>query len=178
MTLLGIETLILTNAAGGINPAFRAGDLMVIDDHINFMGLAGYSPLGGPNLDAFGLRFPSMTDVYAVRLRQLADQVAARQGETLQHGVYAALSGPTFETPAEVRFLRAIGVDAVGMSTAPEAAVARHAGMQVLGISTITNVAIDVLDSHAQTSHEEVLETGKAVVPRLTRLLMGILEGL
>jgi purine-nucleoside phosphorylase len=178
MKLLGIETLILTNAAGGINPAFRAGDLMVIDDHINFMGLTGYNPLGGPNLDAFGLRFPSMTDVYAVRLRQLADQVAARQGETLQHGVYAALSGPTFETPAEVRFLRAIGVDAVGMSTAPEAAVARHAGMQVLGISTITNVAIDVLDSDAQTSHEEVLETGKAVVPRLTRLLMGILEGL
>jgi purine-nucleoside phosphorylase len=178
MKLLGIETLILTNAAGGINPAFRAGDLMVIDDHINFMGLTGYNPLGGPNLDAFGLRFPSMTDVYAVRLRQLADQVAARQGETLQHGVYAALSGPTFETPAEVRFLRAIGVDAVGMSTAPEAAVARHAGMQVLGISTITNVAIDVLDSDAQTSHEEVLETGKAVVPRLTSLLMGILEGL
>jgi purine-nucleoside phosphorylase len=178
MKLLGIDTLILTNAAGGINPAFRAGDLMVIDDHINFMGLTGYNPLGGPNLDAFGLRFPSMTDVYAIRLRQLADQVAARQGETLQHGVYAALSGPTFETPAEVRFLRAIGVDAVGMSTAPEAAVARHAGMQVLGISTITNVAIDVLDSDAQTSHEEVLETGKAVVPRLTRLLMGILEGL
>jgi purine-nucleoside phosphorylase len=178
MKLLGIETLILTNAAGGINPAFRAGDLMVIDDHINFMGLTGYNPLGGPNLDAFGLRFPSMTDVYAFRLRQLADQVAAQQGETLRHGVYAALSGPTFETPAEVRFLRAIGVDAVGMSTAPEAAVARHAGMQVLGISTITNVAIDVLDSDAQTSHEEVLETGKAVVPRLTSLLMGILEGL
>jgi purine-nucleoside phosphorylase len=178
MKLLGIETLILTNAAGGINLAFRAGDLMVIDDHINFLGITGYNPLGGPNLDDFGPRFPSMTDVYDTQLRRLADQIAAGQGETLQHGVYAALSGPTFETPAEVRFLRIIGVDAVGMSTAPEAAVARHAGMRVLGLSTITNVAIDVLDSEAETSHEEVLETGKAVVPRLTRLLTGIVENL
>jgi purine-nucleoside phosphorylase len=175
MHLLGIHTLILTNAAGGINPSFRAGDLMVIDDHINFMGFGGANPLYGPNLDHFGPRFPSMTDVYNPKLRTLADQVGDQQGEFLRHGVYGALSGPTFETPAEVRFLRAAGVDAVGMSTAPEATIARHAGMQVLGISTITNVAIDIINSNAETSHEEVLETGKAVVPRLVRLLMGIL---
>lgn len=176
MKLLGVETLILTNAAGGINPSFRAGDLMVIDDHINFLGLTGYNPLYGPNLAEFGPRFPSMTDVYSLRLRHLAGEIARVQGEPLQHGVYAALAGPTFETPAEVRFLRTIGADAVGMSTAPEATVARHAGMQVLGISTITNVAVDVLDTEATTSHEEVLETGKTVVPRLARLLLGILE--
>ncbi len=174
MRLLGIDTLILTNAAGGINPSFRAGDLMIIDDHINFMGLTGNSPLHGPNLDAFGLRFPSMTDVYSPSLRGLADEVAQRQGDQLRHGVYAAVSGPAFETPAEIRFLRMIGADAVGMSTAPEATVARQAGMRVLGISTITNVAVDALDSAAQTNHEEVLETGQLVVPRLTRLLMGI----
>lgn len=176
MKLLGVQTLILTNAAGGVNASFRAGDLMVIDDHINFPALTGLNPLHGPNLDFFGTRFPSMTDVYSSPLRALADTVAAGQGQSLQHGVYAALSGPTFETPAEVRFLRLIGVDAVGMSTAPEAAVARHAGMDVLGISTITNVAVDVLDSARITDHEEVLQTGKEVVPRLTRLLMGILE--
>lgn len=178
MQRLGIDTLILTNAAGGINPSFRAGDLMIIDDHINFMGLVGNSPLHGPNLNEFGLRFPSMTDVYTPVLRRLAHDVATRQGEKLQHGVYAALSGPAFETPAEVRFMRLIGADAVGMSTAPEATVARHAGMRVLGISTITNVAIDVLDSQAQTSHEEVMETGRLVVPRLTRLLLGVLAGM
>ncbi|MBI1298263.1 purine-nucleoside phosphorylase [bacterium] len=178
MQRLGIDTLILTNAAGGINPSFRAGDLMIIDDHINFMGLVGNSPLHGPNLNDFGLRFPSMTDVYSPVLRRLADDVATRQEETLKHGVYAALSGPAFETPAEVRFMRLIGADAVGMSTAPEATVARHAGMRVLGISTITNVAIDVLDSQAQTSHEEVIETGRLVVPRLTRLLLGLLAGM
>jgi purine-nucleoside phosphorylase len=178
MQQLGIDTLILTNAAGGINPSFRAGDLMIIDDHINFMGLVGNSPLHGPNLNDFGLRFPSMTDVYSPVLRRLAHDVATRQGENLQHGVYAALSGPAFETPAEVRFMRLIGADAVGMSTAPEATVARHAGMRVLGISTITNVAIDVLDSQAQTSHEEVMETGRLVVPRLTRLLLGVLAGM
>ena len=178
MQRLGIDTLILTNAAGGINPSFRAGDLMIIDDHINFMGLVGNSPLHGPNLNDFGLRFPSMTDVYTPVLRRLAHDVATRQGEKLQHGVYAALSGPAFETPAEVRFMRLIGADAVGMSTAPEATVARHTGMRVLGISTITNVAIDVLDSQAQTSHEEVMETGRLVVPRLTRLLLGVLAGM
>lgn len=175
MRLLGIHTLILTNAAGGINPSFQVGDLMVIDDHINFMGLVGFNPLYGPNIDAFGSRFPSMTDVYSPALRALADRVAAQQGESLRHGIYGALSGPTFETPAEVRLLRALGVDAVGMSTAPEATVARHAGMSVLGVSTITNTAVDILDSHAETSHEEVLETGKAVVPRLTQLIMGVL---
>ena len=178
MQQMGIDTLILTNAAGGINPSFRAGDLMIIDDHINFMGLVGNSPLHGPNLNDFGLRFPSMTDVYSPVLRRLAHDVATRQGEKLQHGVYAALSGPAFETPAEVRLMRLIGADAVGMSTAPEATVARHAGMRVLGISTITNVAIDVLDSQAQTSHEEVIETGRLVVPRLTRLLLGVLAGM
>jgi purine-nucleoside phosphorylase len=178
MYLLGIKTLILTNAAGGIHPDFHAGDLMVIEDHINFLGMTGANPLYGPNLETFGVRFPSMSNVYSAYLRRLAHEVAVQQGEVLRRGVYGSLAGPTFETPAEVRFLRLIGVDAVGMSTAPEATVASHAGMQVLGISTITNVAIDVLDTEAETSHEEVLETGKSVVPRLTQLLLGILEKL
>ncbi len=178
MKLLGIETLLLTNAAGGVNADFRAGDLMLIEDHINLMGMVGFNPLHGPNLAAFGPRFPSMTNVYSARLRALADRVAEANGEQLQHGVYGALSGPTFETPAEIRFLRSLGIDSVGMSTAPEAAVARHADMEVLGISTITNVGVDTLDSAQVTDHEEVLQTGQAVVPRLTRLLIGILEAL
>lgn len=178
MARLGIETLILTNAAGGVNPSFRAGDLMVIDDHINFMGMAGIHPLWGPNLDEFGLRFPSMTDVYTRGLRQMIHQVGQEVDVPLQHGVYAAVAGPSFETPAEIRYLRMIGVDSVGMSTAPEATVAAHAGMKVLGISSITNVAIDTTESGLITSHEEVMETGRIIVPRLTRLLLAAVQAL
>jgi hypothetical protein len=133
-----VKTLILTNAAGGINSGFTPGDLMVIDDHIN---LLGSSPLTGPNDERFGVRFPDLTHVYSPRLRRLADGAAAAQGLTLRHGVYAACHGPSYETTAEVRFLRIIGADAVGMSTVPEAIVARHMGIEVLGISCITNFA-------------------------------------
>ncbi len=176
MQRLGVETLILTNAAGGLNASFRAGDFMLIEDHLNFVGMAGHNPLMGPNMEAFGTRFPSMTHAYPRSLRKAALESAQELEVTLRQGVYAFLAGPNFETPAEVRYLRQVGADAVGMSTVPEALVAVHAGMKVLGISTITNVAIDQLDAGSETSHEEVLETGRIVVPQLTALLMAILE--
>jgi len=175
MHLLDIKTLIITNAAGGINANFKAGDLMLITDHINFVGMGGNHPLRGPNLDEFGPRFPSMTHVYNLDLISLARATAKALNQTLQEGVYLYLSGPTFETPAEIRFLKTIGADAVGMSTVPEATIATHAGMRVLGISSITNVAIQETTSEAETTHEEVLETGKIIVPKLMALLKGIL---
>jgi purine-nucleoside phosphorylase len=178
MRRLGVETLILTNAAGGLNPSFHVGDFMLIVDHLNFVGMAGHNPLIGPNMEAFGGRFPSMTHAYPHSLRKVALESARELEITLRQGVYAFLAGPNFETPAEVRYLRLVGADAVGMSTVPEALVAVHAGMKVMGISTITNVAIDQLDAESETSHEEVLETGRIVVPRLTALLMAILERL
>ncbi len=178
MRRLGVEILVLTNAAGGLNPSFHAGELMLVQDHIGLVSLAGLSPLRGPNLDAFGLRFPSMNDAYSPRLRQLTRQAAADLGIGLREGVYVWVAGPNFETPAEVRFLRGIGADAVGMSTVPETIVAVHAGMEVLCISSITNVAIDQVDVEAKTSHEEVLETGQTIVPRLTRLLLEVLPRL
>lgn len=176
MQRLGVGNLIVTNAAGGLNPAFRAGDMMLIEDHLNFVGMAGNNPLYGPNVDAFGLRFPSMTKAYSPRLCTLLLAAADELDIPVQRGVYAMVAGPSFETPAEVRFLRNAGADAVGMSTAPEVIVAHHAGMEVLGISSITNMAVDVADSDADTSHTEVLETGALIVPRLTRLLMGVIE--
>ena len=178
MRRLGVERLILTNAAGGLNPRFQVGDFMLIVDHLNFVGMAGHNPLIGPNLESIGTRFPSMTHAYARNLRQTALVCAQELGITLQQGVYAFLAGPNFETPAEVRYLRMVGADAVGMSTVPEALVAVHAGMAVLGISTITNAAIDHLDSEGDTSEEEVMETGRVVVPRLTALIAKILEQL
>ncbi|MEZ4708304.1 MAG: purine-nucleoside phosphorylase [Caldilineaceae bacterium] len=178
MQRLGIETLILTNAAGGVNKMFQVGDLMVIDDHLNLLGMSGNNPLRGPNQDEFGVRFPAMNRAYTRELRQLADAAAAASGMTLRHGVYAALAGPNFETPAEIRYLRTIGADAVGMSTVPEAIVAHHAGMKVLGISTITNLCIDQIDFDAEPSHEEVNEAGKIIVPRLIQLLLALLARL
>ncbi len=178
MRLLGVETLILTNAAGGINPGYQVGDLMIIVDHLSLVAMAGHNPLRGPNLDEFGPRFPSMTHVYSPQLRRLALRVARAQGLELRQGIYAWVAGPNFETPAEVRLLRQLGADAVGMSTVPEAMVARHAGIHVLGISTITNMAVDELDVRTEPSHEEVLETGRQVIPRLAQLLLGILEQL
>ncbi len=175
MQRLGVGRLILTNAAGGINPGFHAGDLMLIVDHLNFVGMAGHNPLIGPNMSAFGTRFPSMTHAYPRSLREAALKSAQELGITLRQGVYAFLAGPNFETPAEVRYLRLVGADAVGMSTVPEALVAVHAGIEVLGISTITNVAIDHLDADKETSEEEVMETGRIVVPRLTALLTAVL---
>jgi purine-nucleoside phosphorylase len=175
LRLLGVHTLIVTNAAGALNPAFAPGDLMVIRDHINFVGMAGTHPLRGPNLDEFGPRFPDMSHAYDSELCTLAQGVARKRGIPLHEGVYVCVAGPSFETPAEVRFLRLIGGDAVGMSTAPEVTVARHAGMRVLGVSGISNVAIAQPTSERATSHEEVLEAAKIIVPRLTELIRGVL---
>ena len=170
---LGVPTLILTNAAGGINLTFEPGTLMVMDDHINLMGT---NPLVGANDDRFGPRFPDMSEVYSRRLRDLADDVARQQRSALEHGIYAALHGPSYETPAEIRYLRTIGADAVGMSTAPEAIVARHMGMEVLGISCITNMAAGVLPQ--PLVHDEVMETARRVRARFSALLEGIVERL
>ena len=178
MQALGVQTLLLTNAAGGLNPDFEAGDLMLIRDHLNLPGLAGRNPLRGPNDDAVGPRFPDMTAAYDPQLRALAREVADDEGLSLQEGVYAYVGGPSYETPAELRFLRMVGADAVGMSTAPSVVVARHGGMRVLGISTITNMATPDPKPGQETSHEEVLEVGALVVPRLTRLIYGILRRL
>ncbi len=176
--LMGVDTLILTNAAGGLNPALHAGDLMLIEDHINLPGLVGHSPLWGPNDERFGPRFPAMSKAYNQELRRIAQSVARELGIDLRRGVYVGLGGPAFETPAEVRMLRALGGDAVGMSTVHETIVAVHAGMRVLGISTITNVAVDRIDVEEEADHEEVLETGKAVAPRLAMLIKGIVARL
>lgn len=176
MQRLGVETLILTNAAGGLNRDFEAGDLMLISDHLNFLGLAGQNPLRGPNDDSVGPRFPDMTEPYDPQLRALAHEVAKEQEITLREGVYAYVAGPSYETPAELRFLVTVGADAVGMSTVPSVVIARHSGMRVLGISTITNMATPDPEPGQQTTHEEVLEVGRIVVPRLTNLIHGILR--
>lgn len=175
---LGVETLILTNAAGGLNKHYQTGDLMLISDHINFVGMAGENPLRGPNDPDLGPRFVDMSKTYDRGLRSLALAVAAEQGLPLHQGVYVGLAGPTFETPADVRFLRLIGADAVGMSTVPEAIVARHGGMRVMGVSGISNVAIDSIDSEGEASHEEVLEAGALLAPRMTALIRGVLARL
>ena len=171
--VLGVKTVILTNAAGGINTTFSPGDLMVIDDHINLLGT---SPLVGPNDERFGVRFPDLTHVYSPRLRRLADDTAAAQGISLRHGVYVACHGPSYETPAEVRYLRTIGADAVGMSTVPEAIVARHMGIEVLGLSCITNFAAGVLPQ--PLNHDEVLETAQRVRLTFIALLNGVIAGI
>lgn len=155
---LGVETVIVTNAAGGINESFESGDLMLIRDHINF---TFRNPLIGRNQPEWGPRFPDMSEAYDRSLRKLAREVASEQGIRLQEGVYAGVTGPSYETPAEIRMLRTLGGDAVGMSTVPEVIVARHMGMRVLGISCITNMAAGVLDQ--PLSHEEVMETAERV---------------
>jgi purine-nucleoside phosphorylase len=167
--VLGVKTLLLTNAAGGINTSFTQGALMVIDDHIN---LTGSNPLVGANDERFGPRFPDMSDVYSRRLRGIADQAGKALGMTLPHGVYVGLLGPSYETPAEIRFLRTIGADAVGMSTVPEAIAARHMGMEVLGISCITNMAAGVLPR--PLDHREVMETARRVREQFIALLQEI----
>lgn len=175
---LGVKTLLVTNAAGGLNPAFHAGDLMLIVDHIGLMAMTGGNPLWGPNDDSLGPRFPAMNKAYDPALRKLALKVAADLGIELRQGVYVGLGGPTFETPAEVRFLRLIGGDACGMSTVPEVIVARHMGLRVLGISGISNVAIADPDAEEEANHEEVLMAGRVMVPKLMALLRGILARL
>ena len=178
MQVLGIEVLIVTNAAGGLSPDFQAGDVMLIDDHINLIGMGGLTPLRGPNLDSFGPRFPDMSEPYDAQLRQLARDVAEAAAVPLQHGVYVCLAGPSFETPADLRFLRRIGVDAVGMSTVPEVTVARHAGTRVLGLSGISNIAMVDGAPGVETTHEEVLEAGMLLVPRMTEVIRGVLRQL
>ena len=176
MQRLGIEILIVTNAAGGINQAYEPGEVMLINDHLNLLGMAGESPLRGPNFDSIGPRFPDMGRAYDRELGSLARQAVEDQDFPLHEGVYVCLAGPSFETPADLRFLQAMGVDAVGMSTVPEVTVARHGNMRVLGLSTISNKAN--LDGSTLTSHEEVLGAGKIVVPRLTRIIRYVLQNL
>ena len=170
MARLGARTLVLTNAAGGINPAFGKGALMVIDDHIN---LLGRNPLTGPNDERFGVRFPDMTEVYSARLRGVADDVSRERGVPIEHGVYIAVPGPSYETPAEIRAFRTLGADAVGMSTVPEAIAARHMSMEVLAISCITNMAAGMLPE--TLNHEEVFAIANRVKASFTSLLEGII---
>ena len=171
MGRLGVKRLILTNAAGGINTGFAEGALMIIDDHINMLGS---NPLVGPNDERFGPRFPDMTEVYSSRLRHIADAAAGARRIPVSHGVYCAVHGPSYETPAEIRALRAIGADAVGMSTVPEAIAARHMGLEVLGISCITNLAAGVLPQ--PLVHDDVMETARRVRGSFISLLEGIIE--
>jgi purine-nucleoside phosphorylase len=178
MHFMGAQMVILTNAAGGLNPSFSPGDVMLINDHINLVGMVGNNPLMGPNDDSIGPRFPGMTHTYDRDLRQLTHAVANDREIDLREGVYIGISGPSFETPAEVRMLRHWGGDAVGMSTVHEVLVARHAGMRVLAFSGITNSAIDTTESDAVANHEEVLEVGKLIVPKLAALLYGVLRAL
>lgn len=166
MAKLGVRTVILTNAAGGVNLDYRPGTLMLIADHINF---SGKNPLMGPNLDQFGPRFPDMSDVYTKALRERLKPLAAQAGIPLREGVYVMYSGPSYETPAEIRMFRTLGGDAVGMSTVPEAIAARHAGLQVMGVSCITNMAAGILPQ--PLSHAEVVETAGRVRAEFTRLL-------
>jgi purine-nucleoside phosphorylase len=181
---LGATTLIVTNAAGGLRQSFRAGDLMLITDHINLVGMAGFNPLSGPNDERLGPRFVDMSSAYDHELRMLALAVADDVGLELQQGIYVMAAGPTFETPADVRFLRLIGADAVGMSTVPEVIVARHEGVRVLGVSHISNVIPDHEEPPAENAtddeglHAEVLDAGRRVIPRLSVLIREIVARL
>lgn len=171
MKTLGIEKLIVTNAAGGINTSFNAGDLMIIKDHINFMGT---NPLIGENIDYFGPRFPDMSNAYSMRMINIAKKCSEKQGIKSKEGVYISFSGPSYETPAEIRAARILGADAVGMSTVPEVIAANHAKMEVLGISCITNMAAGVLDK--PLSHEEVMSTAEAVKDKFIKLVKSIIK--
>lgn len=171
LAALGIKTVVLTNACGGVNLGFKPGDLMLISDHINF---SGANPLIGPNMDEFGVRFPDMSDLYTASLRARIKETAQKAGILLQEGVYAMYSGPNYETPAEIRMFRIMGADTVGMSTVPEAIVAGHCGMQVVGISCVTNMAAGVLP--VKLSHAEVTETANRVKEVFQKLIDLIVE--
>ncbi|MNZ94870.1 Purine nucleoside phosphorylase 1 [compost metagenome] len=173
MKELGVGTLLVTNAAGGVNTSYQPGDLMLISDHIN---LTGKNPLIGHNDSELGPRFPDMSQAYSRRIRDLAKQVADKNGISLQEGVYAGLLGPSYETPAEIRMLRTLGADAVGMSTVSEVIVARHAGIEVLGISCISNMASGILDQ--PLSHVEVIETTDRVREKFLNLVLAIIPQL
>ncbi len=176
MQRLGISSMIVTNAAGGVHPDFEPGDVMLITDQLNLMGMSGLNPLMGPNLDEIGPRFPDMSQPYDRAYSDLARRVAKENNILLRDGVYAGLSGPSFESPADLRFLRLAGADAVGMSTVPEVIVARHGNMRVLGLSGISNKAN--LDGSTVTTHEEVIEAGKVITPKVEKIVRGILCGL
>jgi purine-nucleoside phosphorylase len=176
MLRLGLEMMFVTNAAGGVNPNFSPGDVMLITDNLNLIGMMGANPLMGPNIDELGPRFPDMSQAYDRKLMDVARQVALKEDIPLREGVYCALSGPSFEGPADLRFLRGIGADAVGMSTAPEVIVARHGGMRVLGLSGISNKAN--LDGSTVTTHEEVIEAGKVIAPKMEKIIRGVLRSL
>jgi purine-nucleoside phosphorylase len=176
MVRMGIKYLIVTNAAGAVNPDYLPGDLMFIKDHLSLIGMCGLNPLRGPNIDEMGERFPDMSHAYDPELLKLAKNVAVEKNIQTREGVYICLSGPSFETPADLRFLRIIGVDAVGMSTVPEVIVAHHGGIKVLGISGISNKAN--LDGSTETTHEEVLAAGKILVPKLDAIVRGVLRKL
>lgn len=176
MHRLGIETMIVTNAAGAVNPDFNPGEIMLITDHLNIIGMVGLNPLRGANIEEIGPRFPDMSQAYDRELCQLARDIAKKKNIILHEGVYACLAGPSFETPADLRFLEKVGVDAVGMSTVPEVITARHGGMRVLGVSGISNKAN--LDGSTITTHEEVLEAGDKIVPQLLSLIQNLLKQL
>jgi purine-nucleoside phosphorylase len=176
MLRLGLEMMFVTNAAGGVNPDFVPGDVMLITDHLNLIGMTGANPLMGPNIDELGPRFPDMSQAYDRQLMDTARQVAAKENISLREGVYCALSGPSFEGPADLRFLRLAGADAVGMSTVPEVIVARHGGMRVLGFSGISNKAN--LDGSTVTTHEEVIEAGRIITPKIEAIIRGVLRAL
>ncbi len=176
MLRLGLEMMFVTNAAGGVNPDFSPGDVMLITDNLNLIGMMGGNPLMGPNIDELGPRFPDMSQAYDRKLMDLARQVASNENVLLREGVYCALSGPSFEGPADLRFLHGIGADAVGMSTVPEVIVARHGGMRVLGLSGISNKAN--LDGSTATTHEEVIEAGKVITPKMEKIIRGVLRSL
>jgi len=176
MQRMGIPSMIVTNAAGGVHPDFEPGDVMLITDQLNLMGMSGLNPLMGPNLDEIGPRFPDMSQPYDRIYSDLARSIAKENGITLREGVYAGLSGPSFESPADLRFLRNAGADAVGMSTVPEVIIARHGNMRVLGLSGISNKAN--LDGSTITTHEEVIEAGKVITPKVEEIVRGVLRGL
>ncbi len=173
MSLLGVKSLVVTNAAGGLNVFFHPGDIMLITDHISLAGMCGNNPLCGPNMEEFGIRFPDMSQAYDREYIRMAKEAAVNKGVPMQSGVYIWLSGPSFETPAEVRMLRGWGADAVGMSTAPEVIAARHCGMRVLGFSGITNKNSD--NGEVQTNHEEVLEAANIIGPKIIAILKEVL---
>jgi purine-nucleoside phosphorylase len=176
MLRLGLEMMFVTNAAGGINPDFEPGDVMMITDNLNLLSMTGANPLMGPNIDELGPRFPDMSQSYDKDLMARARKVAKENNVAMREGVYCALSGPSFESPADLRFLHMVGADAVGMSTAHEVIVARHGGMRVLGLSGVSNKAN--LDGSTVTTHEEVIEAGKVITPKIETILRGVLRSL
>jgi purine-nucleoside phosphorylase len=176
MLRMGLEMMFVTNAAGGVNPEFVPGDVMLITDNLNLIGMMGANPLMGPNIDELGPRFPDMSQAYDRELMTIARQVASHEKLPLREGIYCALSGPSFEGPADLRFLRMAGADAVGMSTVPEVIVAKHGGMRVLGFSGISNKAN--LDGSTVTTHEEVIEAGKIITPKIEKIIRGVLRSL